>query len=115
MRTTNFKVRCRRFGRDFWMICEGISYGVWAVKWSVSIAQKTRIKERQNTRNVGYTPPQAQQQELSNTIPAPYIDEAYPGCPYCRDRSFARCGNCKKLYCWDGQYASHTCPWCGSP
>lgn len=41
-----------------------------------------------------------------------YLDESYPGCPYCKKKNFFFCGNCGKLTCWDGGTRVVTCSWC---
>jgi hypothetical protein len=48
-------------------------------------------------------------------------DEGYPGCPFCRDTGFVKCG-CEKIGCMGGMMKNgensgksmYTCPWCGS-
>jgi hypothetical protein len=44
-------------------------------------------------------------------------DDAYPGCPYCKDRGFAKC-SCDKIGCLGGlqkkgELMEYPCPWCG--
>ena len=39
---------------------------------------------------------------------------SYPGCPYCKSMSYARCGRCTKLSCWVPGEKAFSCPWCGS-
>lgn len=41
------------------------------------------------------------------------MDVEYPGCPHCRAPSFAKCGACHRVLCWDGLSNSYTCPSCG--
>lgn len=38
----------------------------------------------------------------------------YNGCPYCGNKNFYQCGNCKNLVCWDGIIKPVTCPHCGN-
>ncbi len=40
-----------------------------------------------------------------------YTDD-YNGCPYCGALSFAQCGHCGKLNCWNNE-EKLTCGWCG--
>lgn len=48
------------------------------------------------------------------------LDDAYPGCPYCEQKSFIKCGGslfsrCNKVSCSSGEQGStYTCPWCGT-
>jgi|GEM_PF-912854 hypothetical protein len=40
------------------------------------------------------------------------FDERFPGCPYCKAKSFFCC-ECGKLACCDVKLAVVDCPWCG--
>jgi predicted RNA-binding Zn-ribbon protein involved in translation (DUF1610 family) len=40
--------------------------------------------------------------------------EDYPGCPGCGADGFVRCGQCRKLGCWDDSWELFTCPRCGN-
>lgn len=39
------------------------------------------------------------------------LDTNFPGCPYCQEKRFYICGNCKTVVCWHGQERV-TCPNC---
>ncbi|MBR6295742.1 MAG: hypothetical protein IKR40_04590 [Treponema sp.] len=41
------------------------------------------------------------------------VDPNFPGCPYCQSKSLVQCGDCGKIYCYEGESES-TCPWCGN-
>ncbi len=52
------------------------------------------------------------------TTPNIVVDDTYPGCPYCEQKSFVKCGGslfsrCNKVSC-GGEQDTHTCPWCGT-
>lgn len=38
----------------------------------------------------------------------------YPGCPYCGNRPFARCGECGRVGCSAEGASVFRCPWCGN-
>ena len=46
-----------------------------------------------------------------------FIDDNYPGCPYCGAKNFTscleECGGCGHVSCYDGSYNHMICPWCG--
>jgi len=55
----------------------------------------------------------------ANKVTLGDTDSKYPGCPYCRDSGFAKCGSCEKIGCLGGtekkgEKVSYTCPWCGN-
>jgi hypothetical protein len=35
----------------------------------------------------------------------------FPGCPYCKSKSFVVC-TCQKIGCWNGVEYYYSCPWC---
>lgn len=37
----------------------------------------------------------------------------YPGCPYCRTKSFVQCNRCKKITCLNNE-TQLDCEWCGN-
>ncbi len=41
------------------------------------------------------------------------ISSKYRGCPRCGSDSYARCGNCGELGCWDSSSRFFTCGNCG--
>ena len=41
-----------------------------------------------------------------------YHTKDYPGCPYCKAKSFVLCHKCRKLSCWNGE-KEVVCAWCG--
>lgn len=38
----------------------------------------------------------------------------FPGCPYCGNRRFVRCGACDRVSCFAERTTAFTCPWCGN-
>lgn len=38
----------------------------------------------------------------------------YAGCPSCGASTFARCGRCAQLACWDSSWDVFRCPHCGN-
>jgi len=56
---------------------------------------------------------------FANKVSLSGTDDEYPGCPFCKDTSFVKCGTCEKIGCAggtvkDGNTGSYTCPWCGN-
>ena len=42
------------------------------------------------------------------------VDSEYPGCPFCKTKSFFKCCKCGKLSCWNGNDEYASCQWCGN-
>jgi len=70
----------------------------WVRTWAFPIDEQKAKKE-------GF-----EANEVSGSLQAA---DGYPGCPYCGQNSFARCGACKKISCWGGGSTGFICPWCG--
>lgn len=49
--------------------------------------------------------------DIKGTI---YPDPEYPGCPYCKAKTFVVCGACGKLNCNNSTGNIFTCEWCGA-
>lgn len=90
--------RCRRTGHSFGIRVEEKFPGQWKADWAFPIKENVARKE-------GYG-----RSEIRGSFS---LDDAYPGCPHCTAKPFARCG-CGKVACWDGESQTITCPWCGS-
>ena len=70
----------------------------WFKTWAFPIKPSTAEREEF-----------AAEMDLSNME----ADAAFPGCPYCQSPALVQCGDCKKIYCYEGEPES-TCPWCGN-
>lgn len=71
----------------------------WKYNWAFKLSDKrAKAEGYQNTKIVGMI----------------YPDEEYPGCPYCKARSFVVCGTCGKLNCNNSSEKIFTCGWCGA-
>ena len=81
-----YGVRFERFG-------EG-----WKSTWAFPL-------EESSARRQGY-----EDTELKGNL---FLDNKYPGCPYCHTRSFIVCDDCHKLNCNIGDSELFTCEWCG--
>lgn len=86
-----------------------VSHGVYGIR--LELREKTWFKtwafpmkpitaEREN-----FQP----EMDLSNMD----ADATFPGCPYCHSKSLVQCGDCGRIYCYEGEIES-TCPWCGN-
>lgn len=71
--------------------------GHWVYNWAFPLSERS-------IKNEGYS-----DVKMSGGIAQ---DEEYPGCPYCKTKSFYVC-QCGKFNCWDGEQRVVTCGWCG--
>ena len=70
----------------------------WNKTWSFPLKMETAKRENFSS-----------EVDLSNME----TDDSFPGCPYCQSQVLVQCGDCKKIYCYEGESES-TCPWCGN-
>lgn len=91
--------RCNQSHRLFGIRLEERARNCWIADWAFAIKESYARKE-------GYD-----QGEIRGLFA---LDEAFPGCPYCRAMSHWKCGRCNKLNCWAGEQLIVTCSWCGS-
>ena len=73
----------------------------WYCTWAFPIEEK-------HARNEKYTD--------NKVVGSIYMDEDYPGCPYCGGESWVQCGECDSLTCWgherEMENPEFTCAWC---
>lgn len=70
----------------------------WVRTWAFPI--KAMVAEREGFQS---------KMDLSNMK----ADATFQGCPHCESKTLVQCGDCKKIYCYEGETES-TCPWCGN-
>lgn len=89
---------CREGKKGYGVRFEKTSLG-WKYDWAFKLsADRAKSEGYGNTKIVG-------------TI---YPDGEYPGCPYCKAKSFIVCGSCGKLNCNNTEEKVFTCGWCGA-
>ncbi len=97
--------RCSKNKQSFGIRLEEKLPGEWIADWAFAIKESVAKRE-------GY-----EKSEITGSF---LIDDAYPGCPYCEEKSFVLCkgtlfSRCNKVSCCSGEQGSiHTCPWCGN-
>lgn len=42
-----------------------------------------------------------------------FVDESFPGCPYCGAKQVISCNICHRASCWNGE-TEMDCAWCGN-
>lgn len=72
--------------------------GGWQYTWAFPIEESAAKRE-------GY--------DATTLMGQIHPTEEYPGCPYCGQRYFIICGDCKKLGCKIIRGNTFTCDWCG--
>lgn len=87
--------KCRNSKKTFGIRVERRDEG-WCLTWAFKIDEKMASRE-------GF-----EKTKISGNF---YMDEEFPGCPYCGAMDFIQCG-CKKLTCYDEGIAE--CGWCGN-
>lgn len=90
--------KCREGKKIFGVRMEKTSLG-WKYNWAFKIGDKRAGAE-------GYA-----NTRIKGNI---YPDPEYPGCPYCKGKSFIICGNCGRIYCNNEHNGMSTCEWCGN-
>jgi len=90
--------KCSKNGQTYGMRTQKMNDGDWWRTWAFSIDEKKAKKE-------GY--------DVTKVQGNMYHTEEYPGCPYCRTKSFVQCNKCGKLTCWNGE-TEMMCAWCGN-
>jgi hypothetical protein len=91
--------RCSRRNKGIGVRFEEVSRGHWIANWAFPVNEEIGRRE-------GY--------DRQRIIGSFTLDEnEFPGCPYCDNQSFVRCG-CEGLGCWNGESRYYTCPYCGS-
>jgi len=75
----------------------------WVSTWAFPLDERKAARE-------GYS--------ASSTSTLSAVDDTYPGCPHCGDKSIVMCA-CGKITCMgggrgSGNYQEITCPWCGN-
>ena len=90
--------RCSRFGTtSFGIRIEERDRGQWYGTWAFIVEPGVAARE-------GYG---------ARTIDGAFnLDESYPGCPQCEQRSLVVC-RCGKVTCWNPTSRQSTCSWCG--
>lgn len=88
--------RCSQSKEIFGIRMEEKLPGQWISDWAFRLKEQTARKE-------GY-----HQTKITGSF---NVDSAYPGCPYCENRGFFKCG-CGHIACWNGHKNPVTCPWC---
>ena len=93
--------RCSHSKQSFGIRLEDKLTGQWMADWAFPIKEAGAKRE-------GYD-----KSEIAGSFS---VDDAYPGCPYCEQKSFVKCGGalCNKVSCGGDQGSFHTCPWCGN-
>lgn len=91
--------RCLRRGEPFGIRFEASSEGKeWAATWAFDVSEAAGKRE-------GYD-----RQRITGSFVA---FEGYPGCPYCKNHGYVKCGKCGRLCCYDGSATRTKCTWCG--
>jgi|GEM_PF-1412950 hypothetical protein len=98
--------RCTRNGGLFEIKFE-FRNGIWEAINSIIIMEKPHVVTAPRIPTFHPTT-QILPTEIRGTIS---IGSDYPGCPYCRNRSFFLCG-CGRLCCYDGVDRYGYCQWC---
>ncbi len=98
--------RCTRNGGLFGMQFE-FRDGIWQATNTFVIQEKPPVVTTPRIPPV-YPTPQITPKEIHGEITTGY---EYPGCPYCRNRSFFKCG-CGNICCYDGVDKYGYCQWC---
>lgn len=88
--------RCSRTGQFFAICFNEISSGAWRAVRSFTLEDKASQKESSDS------------MAISGSID---VGSSYPGCPYCKAKSFFRC-SCGKINCWEGINQYGYCQWC---
>lgn len=88
--------RCRKSKKTFGIRVERRNAG-WCLTWAFKINEGMASRE-------GFA-----QTKISGDF---YIDDAFPGCPYCGSTGFIQC-SCAKLTCYDSSGMAE-CAWCGN-
>lgn len=71
----------------------------WKYDWAFKISEGRAKSEGYNSADI-----------KGMVYPAP----EYPGCPYCKTKTFIVCGACGKLNCNNQTGNMFTCGWCGA-
>ena len=90
-------MRCAKNHSLYGVRIQKMEDGDWWRTWTFPVDEKRAKKE-------GYD-----QEKIRGNF---YSTEDFPGCPYCKSKSFVKCNKCYKLACWNGE-AVIDCPWCG--
>ncbi len=98
--------RCSRNGGLFGMQFE-FKNGIWEATNAFVIKEKPPVVTAPRIQSA-YPPPQMMPKEMHGTI---VVGNDYPGCPYCRNGSFFKCG-CGNICCYDGVDKYAYCQWC---
>jgi hypothetical protein len=91
--------RCSRSKKSFGIRMEDKLAGQWSADWAFAMKEDAAKRE-------GYD-----KSDISGNFS---IDDTYPGCPYCEQLSFVKCGKCEKVSCGGEQGSTHVCPWCNN-
>jgi TerY-C metal binding domain len=89
--------KCSRMRQGFGIRFETKRSRQWTADWAFAIKEAVAKRE-------GYD-----RSEITGKFE---FDEAYPGCPHCRNSSIVLCG-CGKVACWNEEQMTVLCPWCG--
>lgn len=91
--------KCAKCKQMFGITMERIN-GVWHCVWAFKLSESSANAE-------GYG-----DELVSGTMT---LDPEYPGCPYCGNDGWMKCGACEKVTCYgeDGTGMA-TCAWCGN-
>ena len=89
---------CEKTKRFFGITVDEELPGLYRFVWSFKIDKDKAMREGYDSKKV------------TGTF---FLDENYPGCPYCESKEFVVCGRCGKVMCWHRQPIV-TCPHCGN-
>lgn len=89
--------KCRESKKIYGVRMEKTQLG-WKYNWAFELNEG-------RAKNEGYG--------ATKIVGAIYPDEEYPGCPYCKARTFVVC-SCGKLNCNNSEGKVFKCNWCGA-
>jgi hypothetical protein len=90
--------QCSHSKQGFGIRLEEKLTGQWMADWAFPIKEAAAKRE-------GYD-----KSEIAGSFS---IDDVYPGCPHCEQKSIVKC-ICNKVSCGGDQDSFHTCPRCGN-
>lgn len=89
--------KCGKTHQLYGMRAEEKTKNQWDLTWAFPISPSRQKNEKYDGSNL---------QGSFN------LTEEFPGCPYCGNIGFFKCGTCGKLTCWTGE-KTVTCSHCG--
>lgn len=91
--------KCKKSHKSYGIRVERRTDNVWYETWAFPLSEKAG-----NNEGYGST-------KISGRIE---LEDEYPGCPYCEEKYWVKCGRCGKLTCYDGTETEFKCEWCGA-